>query len=201
MNQKNPAIIPLKRGQVHFQDIIKLEEGQLSKIVAISVTRTQKEWLHKDTNGLKVILTPEQKRAVLDFKNKVVEDVTAKQLIEEDYLRFPPHAIKRLNYRLHNQHPDDIPTSEELIRLAQAVIDSAEVKDAQWKGRGNLSYQFLSTYDAKVILMSLVFTDAVLVITIVVPKEGPPKKEFGFNLGEIMTYRRHEKRKSSPFQK
>ncbi|MEK4366424.1 hypothetical protein MKX68_28625 [Paenibacillus sp. FSL M8-0212] len=200
MNKKNP-VIPLKRGQVYFQDIIELEEGQLSKIATKSVTRTQKEWLHKDTNGLKVVLTPAQKQAVLDFKNQVVEDVTAEELIKEDYIRFPPHAVKRLNYRLHNQHPDDIPTPEELIRLAQAVIDSAEVKDAQWKGRGNLSYKFLSTYDGKAIEMSLVFTDAVLVITIVVPREGPSKKEFGFNLGEMVSHRRYEQRKSSPFRK
>lgn len=200
MNKKNPVIIPLKSGQVHFQDIIELEDGQLSKITEKSISLTQGQWMHHDTKGLKVVLTQAQKDAVMDFKNQVVEDLTAEQLIKEDFIRFPRHGIKRLNYRLQNQDPDEIPTEDELVKLAQAVIDSAEVKDAQWKGRGNLSYKFLSTYEGQAVEMSLVFADAVLVITIIVPN-SPAKKDFGFNLGQTVKISRYKQRKSSPFRK
>lgn len=200
MNQENPVIIPLKSGEVHFQDIIELDEGQLKKIKSVSLTKTQRQWMHKDTKGVEIPLTSEQRQSVLDFKNQVVEGLSAEQLIEGDFIEVPSHAVKRVNYRLEDQDPDDILTSKQLVKLAQAVIDSAEVKNAQWKGRGNLSYKFISRYDDKSIEMSLVFEDAILIITIIVPRGGPAKKDPGFSLRDLARTTRKSK-KSSPIRK
>lgn len=197
MTEKKPVIIPLKSGQVHFKDIIELDDGQLSKIVQESVKKTKKQWSVAE-NGVPVPLTSEQISDVLDFKNEVVSGLTAEDMIDDDILDVLPHAKKRINYRLEGHDPDTPLNRKKLVKLAQSIIDATEVKGAQWKGRNNLSYRFLSTYNNKSIEIALAFTDAVVIITIIVPKGGPSKKDPGFSIRELIA---SKTKKSSPMKK
>lgn len=190
---QNPVIIPLKFGEVYFQDIIKLEDGQLRKITSESIKKTQEQWLDKDTPGVKIDLSQDQKKAVLAFKNEVVEGMSAEELITNDIIEVIPHSKKRINYRLEGQDSDKPLTQETLVRLAQAIIDCTEVKNAQWKGRPNLTYTLVSSYNNKLIEISLLFTDAVVIITVTTPKNGPAKKDPGFTIRDLIQSKKQSK--------
>ncbi|MDQ1236754.1 hypothetical protein QE450_004252 [Paenibacillus sp. SORGH_AS306] len=187
MDQKNQIIIPLKNENIIFNDVISLERGQLNSIVVSSIEKTGKEW-RKQEKGINILLTPDQKKNILDFKNRVVAGLTAQELSENDYLDVQPHAKKRINYRLENHDPDVPLTKEILIKLAQAIIDAPKVLKAEWKGRPNLSYTFQSVYDNKSVKIALAFTDAIIVITVISSERGL-KKDYGFSVKDIIRFK------------
>nr|WP_154960484.1 hypothetical protein [Paenibacillus xylanexedens] len=192
MNGEKPVIIPLKNGEtVIFEDIIKLEDTQIQELSKLSFNRTKQEWRAAE-KGVTIHLTTDQKTSILNFKNELIFNFTASEMIEEDIISVLPHAQKRINYRLEG-HDSDTPLNyETLIKLAQAIIDADQVKKAQWKASRSLTYTFLSTYNKKSIEISLTFRSAIVIVTIIVPKGGPSKKDPGFTVRDIIEYKKNK---------
>jgi len=181
--EPDQVIIPLKKDKLYFEDIIKLEKFQLTKIIEVSVTKTAKEW-EDSSQGVKIKLTDNQKTEIMNFKKAIIEGLTPQEFVEEDYLQVLSHAQKRINYRLEGNDSDL--GQVENVKIAKAFFDAVEVKDAEWKGAKRLRYRFKSKYNNKEIELVLIFNNSVVVITIIVPKGGPAKKDPGFRLADIV---------------
>lgn len=163
--------IQLRDTEIVFEDIVELTEEQLQLILSKAKYKTEKQWLNPDTKGVKIRLSPEQKTAVLDYKNQMVNGHTAETLLGHRLLRFTDHGLKRIAARIDR---DAFPSERALLGMANVVIQSQDVEnDAEWRGYGSLSYNLNGEYDGKACTVSVVFDGPMLVITVITDEPTP----------------------------
>jgi hypothetical protein len=103
---------------IEFEDIIDLTEEQILILLARGKTKSRRQWLHPDTKGVKLLLTPEQRAAVITHKTSLVEGQTAQMLIHNNIIRFSEHGLKRIAKRLDK---DAFPSERALLGVAEAL--------------------------------------------------------------------------------
>jgi hypothetical protein len=166
--------IPLKRNKVIiFDDVIQLTTKQWAKIFEKSSLKTEKQWLQPKTKGVKIKLTPDQRRDVLAHKDGFVQNHTVDSLMLARMIRFTDHGLERISERIDKMPPEEPPSEEALRAMVDLVIRSTEVsQDAEWKGYSSLSYSFKGIYDQRECSVVIVFDGPMLVITVVTDTGG-----------------------------
>lgn len=128
--------------KILFSDIIDFEEDQIEEIKDIALRYTQIDLRLKQTGiPLQNELTNDQKKLVVDFKDQVVDNKTADQLIRMKLIKVLPHALRQLLER---------PKKGETLNdkyVVDKLILTNQVKKALFKGYPQLSYTMYSVSD------------------------------------------------------
>ncbi len=129
--------IHLKDKVIYFEDIITLTDEQLLFILERAITKTEKQWLHPETRGIKIRLCPEQKAEIIAYKKRFVDGHTAETLFKQRLIRFTNHGLKRIAARIDK---DAFPSERTLLGMANLVIKSdILVDEGEWCGYGSIS--------------------------------------------------------------
>lgn len=164
--------IPLKDGEIPFEEsIIVLSQKQIDKILNEAKLKTKGEWHNKGTKGVKVPLTQDQIKKVIEVKNEIVEGQTLEELRNSDLIDVLPHAVERAIERLEGQESKGYqePLRKETYdKILKALIESEVIeKNAEWKGTPYLRYNFVSKVEENDIVISISFEESMLVITVI----------------------------------
>jgi len=129
--------------KILFSDVIDFEEEQIEEIKDIAIENTQKELIAWTQTGIPLQneLTNAQKNEVVAFKDRVVKDKTAEQLISMKLVKVRPHALKQLFER---PQKGNTLNGEYVV---EKLILTDQVKKALFKGHPQLSYTMYSIFD------------------------------------------------------
>lgn len=197
--------IRLKDGEdvLFVENNINLKSWQIDKIRKEAVQKTKSEW-RKSKHGIKIDLTPSQRRDILNVKNQVINSLapsgSPKELFDPrvgSKFRFEPHAYERIIERLEPLTDDEksailrtkSPSTyrfaihqETLEKTAEVLIKSNVVsKEAHWKAYRTLTYGFEGEYDQKKIRVVVRFDRGMVVVTLI------SIEEHGYYIGETKT--------------
>lgn len=183
-----PVNIRLKDKTIQLkEDCIGLHPFQMNIIKRQAIKKTEREWLHPGTKGVKIPLLKPQQFAIVKFKQDLIAmlspDNKAKTLLAREHgYGFSQHAFKRLLERVERlpQHEVEelgpnysFAVNEETVEgITEALINSTAVKErAEWKGHPYLNYSFICNYGDRELDIVVNFELGILVVTMVVIKE------------------------------
>lgn len=194
-----PISINVKNGVVRLaEDNIHLYSYQVQKIKKHAYRKTKDEWIRAHS-GLKIHLTNEQQKAILNVKDQILEYLSTtknpKEILGKEVgFGFAKHAFERVLERVERLSQEDINAlgtssysavvyPETLEKIVSALADSQHVHaEAEWKGYPYLNYKFLCTYDDRNLELIVNFETGILIITLII------KQETGFYIREIYSF-------------
>lgn len=194
-----PIPISVRNGNVMItEDNILLHPYQVNKIKRLAHRKTKEEWT-LSRSGIKIDLTTDQKKAVVNVKNQILEYLSKtknpKEILKQGIgFGFASHALERVLEKVERLSQEDINAlgtksyhaavhPETLEKIVSSLADSQIVHtEAEWKGYPYLNFKFLCTYDDRDLELIVNFEQGILIITLIV------KKETGFFIREIYSF-------------
>jgi len=183
-----PIPITVKNGQVMLEeDSIQLHQHQVREIKRQALTKTKVEWL-KSSKGIKINLTSDQQKKLVDAKDQVLQYLSStknpKEILSQEIgFGFAIHAFERILERVERLSPKDFEalgtrsysaaihpeTSEKIV---SSLVNSQIVhSEAEWKGYSHLNFKFMCTYDGRDLEIVINFSTGILIVTLIITKE------------------------------